>query len=51
MERNNHIMISYSWYYKKELVDKFYEYAKQNTSYTFWKDDQNGMMVQLTVFF
>ena len=35
-------MISYSWGYKKSLVDKLYKYLV-GKGYDVWKDDEGGM--------
>lgn len=38
-----HIMISYSWDYKKDQIDRFYAWCKENSELKFWKDDQDGI--------
>ena len=36
----------FSWEYKKDLVDRFYEYARENLEeLKIWKDDQDGIHV------
>ena len=36
------IMISYSWGYKKTLVDRLYKFLTEK-GYEVWKDDEGGM--------
>ena len=36
------LFISYSWGYKKELVDRLYEFLIEK-GYEIWKDDKGGM--------
>ena len=37
-------VLIFSWDYKKDIVDRFYDFAISNRDYPFWKDDKNGLM-------
>ena len=40
----------FSWEYKKDLVDRFYEYARENLEeLKIWKDDQDGIHVSFAI--
>ena len=33
----------FSWDYKKDIIDRFYAWCKENSELKFWKDDQDGI--------
>ena len=45
-DSNMKLMISYSWNYKKPLVDRMYRYLVEN-GHDVWKDDEGGIKSNL----
>ena len=50
LDSNSDEKCFFSWEYKKDLVDRFYEYARENLEeLKIWKDDQDGIHVSFAL--